>query len=121
MAPPTVVLSRTEVQQRYKEQLQNPEKYQCHLKSLTQNECTFKMSDAGMEYICVPFKRMFQRCLIPETKTVGGKKQRGERWVNIEITNATTNERRRESHQSEIERFLAAEKESYKWYETQEG
>lgn len=41
--------------------------------------------------------------------------------MNIEITNATTNERRREQHQNEIERFLAAEKESYKWYETQEG
>lgn len=117
MAPPTPILTRADVQQLYAEQLNNPEKYQCLLKQLTQNECTYRMLDNGMEYICVPFKRLFQRCLVPVTKTVNGKKQKSEAWVNIEITDAKTNDGRRKRYGSEMERFREAEKEAFKWLE----
>lgn len=115
MSPPVPVFTRADVQHQFAEQLSNPEKYQCHLKLLTQNECTYKILNEGLEYICVPFKRVFQRCLIPEVRTVNGKKQHLERWVNIEITDAKTNDSRGKKYGPDIEKFLAAEKETYKW------
>lgn len=117
MAPPVVVHSRAEVQLQFAEQLKNPEKYKCQLKSLTQNECTYKILEEGYEFVCLPFKRVFQRCLVPETKTINGKKHHGERWINIEVTDAQTNNIRRVKYGPDIEKFLQVEKETYKWLE----
>lgn len=117
MAPPVVVHSRAEVQHQFAEQLNNPQKYQCHLKLLVQNECTYKILEEGYEFVCLPFKRVFQRCLVPEVKTINGKKERSERWINIEVTDAQTNKSRRSKYGSDIEKFLAVEKETYKWLE----
>lgn len=72
MAPPTKILGY-DVQQRMLERSQ-----ECALKSLTQNECAFN----GHEYVCVPFKRLFQQCVM-----------RDGRRLNIEVTNEATNGR----------------------------
>lgn len=120
MSPPTPVLTRAQAHQLYAKQLDNPVKYNCTLKSLTQNECTFRVSpDSAVvqETICLPFKRIFQRCLVPYVKTVRGKKERGERWVNIEITDSSTNENIREKYGDEVKRFLRAEQDLVKWME----
>ncbi|KAF8004540.1 inner membrane protease subunit SOM1 [Metschnikowia aff. pulcherrima] len=121
MSPPTPVRTWPEVQSIYKEQLSNPQKYQCSLKSLTQLECTFKISPSNsvMETICIPFKRTFQRCLQPYTKVVDGKKVKGERWINIETTNPQTNEPIKTKYNDEILRFLRAEIDLAKWLEGQ--
>lgn len=119
MAPPTLVHSRAEIQRQYHDQLTNPEKYQCSLKSLIQNECTFRvLENRVQETICIPFKRIFQRCLLPYTETVEGKKKSGLRWINIETTDWDTNETlRRESYGAEVQKFLAAETDLRKWLE----
>lgn len=117
MSPPTPVLNGSEIRKLYSEQLGNPEKYNCSLKSLAQNECTFVVSSDSsviQETICIPFKRLFQRCLVPHTKTVNGKKHVGERWINIEVTTAETNDQRAK-YGSEVERFLQAEQELTNW------
>lgn len=121
MAPPTPVRSRAEIQSIYKEQLNNPEKYKCTLKSLLQLECTFKISPTNsvLETICIPFKRIFQRCLQPYTHVVNGKKVRSERWVNIEVTTLHTNDANQNKHSVEIQRFLQAEVDLAKWLENQ--
>lgn len=118
MAPPTLVHTRADIHSQYREQLANPEKHKCLLKSLVQNECTFRINDTStVETICIPFKRVFQRCLVSMPETRNGKKQIRDRWVNIEITDEHTNERLRKSYSSEIERFYNAEKEAYKFLE----
>ncbi|OBA18944.1 hypothetical protein METBIDRAFT_47459 [Metschnikowia bicuspidata var. bicuspidata NRRL YB-4993] len=121
MSPPTPVRTRAEMHSIYKEQLTNPGKYQCTLKSLSQLECTFKISPTNsvLETICIPFKRVFQRCLQPYTRVVDGKKQRGERWINIEVTDLETNDGIRSKHTDEIQRFLKAEVDLAKWLESQ--
>lgn len=116
MSPPTPVLSRAEMRQIYSDQLNNPEKYECSLKSLSQNECTFLVSpDSSViqQTICIPFKRIFQRCLVPYGRTVDGNKQ-SEKWINIEITDLTTNDQRAK-YGAEVEKFLNAEQELTKW------
>lgn len=121
MSPPTPVRTWSEVQSIYKEQLNNPEKYQCTLKSLSQLECTFRISPTNsvLETICIPFKRIFQRCLQPYVKVLDGKKVKGERWINIEVTNVQTNDPIKVKHGDEIQRFLQAEVDLAKWLESQ--
>lgn len=121
MSPPTPVLNAAQAHRLYADQLDHPNEYSCSLKSLTQNECTFIVSPESsvvQETICIPFKRIFQRCLVPYVKTVRGKKEKGERWVNIEITDAATNENIREKYGAEVKRFLRAEQDLVKWMET---
>lgn len=94
MAPPTPVYTKEEVQSQYNGILNNLSKYNCHLKSITQHECTFKLSEDKKypsEFICLPFKRLFQRCLIKAEVKENGKKQAMERWINIEVTDLETN------------------------------
>lgn len=121
MSPPTPVLTGLQAHRLYAKQLDNPNDYNCTLKSLTQNECTFRVSpDSAVvqETICIPFKRIFQRCLVPYVTTVKGKKEKGERWVNIEITDSSTNKNVRDKHGDEVKRFLRAEQDLVKWMET---
>lgn len=121
MSPPTPVRTREDVRRQYRDQLENPERYQCVLKSLSQLECTFKISENNsvQETICVPFKRLFQRCLDPYTITKDGKKINGKRWINIEITDSSTNDSVNAAHGAEIQRFLQAEIDLAKWMELQ--
>ncbi|KAK6455381.1 mitochondrial export protein Som1-domain-containing protein [Scheffersomyces xylosifermentans] len=94
MAPPIPVFSRSEISSKYREQLRNPDKYKCQLKSLTQHECTFKTSpdrSSPPEIICLPFKRLFQRCMVPTTIKENGKKRVVQRFINIEVTDSQTN------------------------------
>lgn len=121
MSPPTPVLAGTEVRRIYSEQLNNPEKFECSLKSLSQNECTFVVSpDSSViqQTICIPFKRLFQRCLVPYVRTVDGKKHTGRKWINIEVTDLATNDQRAK-YGSEVERFLTAEQELTRWMQNQ--
>lgn len=90
MSPPVPVYSRAEIERRY-QALDNPEKYNCLLKSITQHECTFRFVDDQQEVICLPFKRLFQRCLLPHTIKTNGKVTQVDRWTNIEITDIETN------------------------------
>ncbi|RCK63120.1 hypothetical protein Cantr_09741 [Candida viswanathii] len=128
MAPPVPVYSVGEIQSQYKAQLANPEKYQCQLKSITQHECTFRPStirandpSTPPEIICLPFKRIFQRCLIPvTTKDEAGRKTRSEKWINIEITNEKTNHDLVEpesKYSKDVMDFLDAEREFKKFME----
>lgn len=116
MAPPVPVYSAGDIRQRYKEQLENLAKYKCHLKSLTQHECTFKAgTDATLpQIICLPFKRLFQRCLIPTVEQKDGKKHRSEKWINIEVTKESTNQDlldEKSKYYNYVQDFLAAERE----------
>lgn len=73
MAPPTPILT-TEQILREKERVESlRERNRCQLRSLTQHLCHFE--DTG-EYVCLPFKRVFEQCL-------------GRR---LEVTDATTND-----------------------------
>lgn len=119
MSPPTPVFSRRRIQERYKAQLNDPDTYKCSLKSLVQQECTFKLlseESRVVETICIPFKRLFQRCLLPHTRVVNGRKIAEERWVNIEVTLAETNDAARKSFR-ELDKFMDAEVELKKWFE----
>lgn len=75
MAPPTPVYSKDEVLRVFELDKLVDEK-QCELKSLTQFECGF----SGGLSECVPFKRVFQDCVLRN-----GQRQR------IEITGSWTN------------------------------
>ncbi|KAI5962254.1 uncharacterized protein KGF55_003330 [Candida pseudojiufengensis] len=124
MAPPVPVYTSDEIKLQYEEQLHNPQKYQCHLKSITQHECTFKPSTykSSPEIICLPFKRIFQRCLVPTTQIVNGKKQRIERWQNIEITDEHGNRDLMDpesKYYKHVKEFLSAEKEFRELTETE--
>ncbi|AMD20173.1 HCR023Wp [Eremothecium sinecaudum] len=69
MAPPTPIMNATEV-----EPLLSIAR-NCYLSSLVQNECYFN----GYDYTCVPFKRLFQECIVHKKK------------VRIEVTTSDTN------------------------------
>lgn len=119
MSPPTPVLTRSEIRRLYSDQLNNPQEYQCTLKSLSQNECTFIVSPNSsviQQTLCIPFKRIFQRCLVPYIRVVDGKKCSGKRWINIEITDDETNDQKTK-YGAEVEQFLKAEQELTKWME----
>lgn len=116
MAPPTPVYTRSDIFSVYNDQLENPEKYQCHLKSITQHECTFKVSHDRSnppEIICLPFKRIFQRCLYPTITKENGRKKRIEKWINIEITDPDSNRDLLEfpKYTKDVKDFLNADKE----------
>lgn len=116
MAPPAPVYNRSEIRGRYADQLNNPEKYRCQLKELTQHECTFRVAPdrkLAPEIICLPFKRVFQRCLFPYVANDNGKKVKGEKWVNIEVTSSDTNSDllTRPRYGKDVQDFLGAEKE----------
>ncbi|CAK7900515.1 hypothetical protein CAAN1_23S01684 [[Candida] anglica] len=121
MAPPTLVHSRAEIWNRYREQFSDPEKYQCHLKSITQHECTFQVSkNKPPEIICLPFKRIFQRCLENTiTKDKSGNKIKSQKWVNFEVTDESTNQdlMSEEKYGKDVNDFLSAEKELRKLME----
>ncbi|KAK6204488.1 mitochondrial export protein Som1-domain-containing protein [Scheffersomyces amazonensis] len=125
MAPPIPVYTNTEIRTRYKAQLNNPEKYNCELRSLVQHECTFKTfpNDRSKppEIICLPFKRIFQRCLIPQITKENGKKIHINKWVNIEITSSETNKLKVDQSTSKfdinVQEFLNAEKDFRKLME----
>lgn len=115
MAPPIPVLSREEIQHRYRLVLADPKKYLCKLKSLTQHECTFKSNGQGKpETICLPFKRVFQRCLVADNP-----KKKTSKWIDIEITDETTNSdlMREERYSDVVTEFLNAEKDMKQWIE----
>lgn len=60
MAPPTPILIPEQIS-REKERIQTlKNKKKCELKSLTQHLCH---AEAPGEYVCVPFKRVFEKCL----------------------------------------------------------
>lgn len=116
MAPPAPVYNKLEIRSRYDEQLNDPEKYHCQLREITQHECTFRVAPdrkLAPEIICLPFKRVFQRCLFPYVANDNGKKVRGEKWVNIEVTTAETNSdlMARPRYGKDVQDFLGAEKE----------
>ena len=125
MAPAIPVLTRAQMELKYGEQLANPEKFNCQLKSLTQHECTFKTlpledtlnDEVVPEIICLPFKRVFQRCLIKEMAKVDGKKQVVEKWVNIEITDADTNKDllQETKYSDVVHDFLSVNQDFKKW------
>lgn len=120
MSPPTPVRDRSEINLLYRKQLSDPKKYECSLKSLTQLECTFRISPTSstvQETICIPFKRVFQRCRQDFTKREYGKKVSATRWINIEVTNFDSNDSIKQSHGEEVQRFLQAEKDLVKWME----
>lgn len=121
MSPPTPVFSRSEIQSRYKQQLKNPKDFNCSIKSLVQSECTFKLSQENsrvQETICVPFKRVFQRCLIPQIQRKNGQKVIVKRWINIEITLENTNNELKGKYSEELLQFMKADVELKKWMET---
>ncbi|ODV77837.1 uncharacterized protein CANTADRAFT_40094, partial [Suhomyces tanzawaensis NRRL Y-17324] len=114
MAPPVPVYNHNEIRSRFREQLENPAKYECQLKSLTQHECTFRtFADRSRppEFICLPFKRIFQRCLVPSIVKENGKKKHVDKWVNIEVTNSDTNRDlfQDKKYKSVVAEFLSAE------------
>lgn len=60
MAPPTPILTPEEVL-REKERVRTlKKKDKCELKSLTQHLCH---AEEPGKYVCVPFKRVFEKCL----------------------------------------------------------
>lgn len=116
MAPPVPVFNSIEISAKYKDQINNPEKYQCELKSLTQHECTFKVfEDSPPEIICLPFKRIFLRCLLKEKR----KHETIERWINIEVTDKNTNADlfSQEKYKPIVAEFLNTEREFRKMME----
>lgn len=124
MAPPTPVFDRFEIWSKYHDQLTGPES-NCQLKSITQNECTFKIPNPGLkpQAICVPFKRIFQRCLVTTTNVVNGKKTKGQKWINIEITDDLTNQAllKDPNYEITVKDFLQAEKETRHMLEMESG
>lgn len=125
MAPPTPVYSRAAILSKQQEILLNPDKYNCQLKSLTQHVCTFKVPQTKgrpMETLCLPFKRIFQRCLVPNVTTENGRKVQKQVWTNIEITDATTNSDMVQDNKiygKDVTDFLNAEVELKRFMESQ--
>lgn len=122
MAPPTLVHTRNEVFRQYDETLRNPNLHDCQLKSISQHECTFKVSEnSPPEIICLPFKRIFQRCIETaiEKDKITGKKVKVDKWVNIEVTSAETNQDllTEARFREDVQDFCMAEKELKKLME----
>ncbi|CUM66375.1 uncharacterized protein PRCAT00004039001 [Priceomyces carsonii] len=124
MAPPAPVFNLSDIQLQYDSQLRDPSNYKCHLMSLTQHECTFKVHPENREIppeiICLPFKRLFQRCLVQLIVQEEGKKAKTEKWINIEITDADTNRIMSDGRKygREVRDFLSADEELKKLLES---
>jgi hypothetical protein len=72
MAPPTPILNRQEIEQKFKDKLTN-----CSIKTLKQFECF----NEQQEIICIPFLRTFKQCLLTGTN----------KKILIETTTSQTN------------------------------
>lgn len=128
MAPPTPVYSRVEIRSMYKKYLDDPKKYQCKLKLITQHECTFKINTVDRsqppEIICLPFKRIFQHCLIQKMVKENNKKKSVDKWVNFEVTDLETNSDMTEDspkYGDDVREFLNADKSLRKLMEIETG
>lgn len=116
MAPPTPVYTAREIRQQYAEILAAPVEHECLLRSITQHECTFRVSPDSFtphKIICLPFKRLFQRCLVPTVATIDGKKVRFDNWTNIEVTDEHTNRDLfdQSRYGDDVKEFMAADRE----------
>ncbi|KAG7194839.1 uncharacterized protein KQ657_003941 [Scheffersomyces spartinae] len=114
MAPPTPVYSKAEIAKRYAKILETPEEHECTLMLLTQYECTFKIDSERRQapkILCMPFKRLFQRCQITVMEKVDGHKVQTKKWINIEVTDETTNEElfKNEEYRDQVAEFKGAE------------
>lgn len=124
MAPPTPVYRRSDIFRKYGEQLNDPQKYDCELKSLVQHECTFKLSqelNKSPGIICLPFKRLFQKCLKEPKKALQGKENQENDWITIEVTDLNTNRNFLKNTQNStiINEFLNADKELQRFMESE--
>lgn len=122
MAPPIPVYNRSEVRHQYRKQLELPAEYECSLRSITQHECTFRAFEDRSrrpEILCLPFKRVFQRCLVPQMVKEDGHKTMVKRWVNIEVTDASTNRSlvQGTTYKDEVRDFMNAERDFRKLME----
>ncbi|KAF5210038.1 hypothetical protein E0198_002897 [Clavispora lusitaniae] len=120
MSPPTPVLSRAEVFARILKNSYDPLNTTARSadfpkRAVIRFQVFSPDSSTVQETICIPFKRLFQRCLVPYAKKVNGKKETASRWVNIEITDAETNEPVRAKYGEEVKRFLEAEQDLVRW------
>jgi inner membrane protease subunit SOM1 len=86
MAPPTPILTKEDINKVF-EWDKRVDPSTCVLKSITQFNCSF---DGGL-VTCVPFKRLFNECVVK------GKKRR----IAVEITDVNTN-----TSESEVMKFL---------------
>ena len=114
MAPPTPVYSKTEIAKRYGKQLENLEEHKCTLMLLTQYECTFKIDSErrqAPEILCMPFKRLFQRCQITVMEKIDGHKTQTSKWINIEVTDEDTNAElfKNDKYRDQVGEFRSAE------------
>ncbi|CAI4397519.1 BGN_3a_G0013760.mRNA.1.CDS.1 [Saccharomyces cerevisiae] len=73
MAPPTTIRTRD---QALAPLATLDSQTNCRLKELVQWECQFK----GAEYVCSPFKRLFEHCIAPDKSA-----------TNYEVTDTYTN------------------------------
>ncbi|CCE73274.1 Piso0_000305 [Millerozyma farinosa CBS 7064] len=124
MAPPTPVYRRSDIFRKYGEQLNDPQKYDCELKSIVQHECTFKLSqesDKSPDIICLPFKRVFQKCLKEPKKALQGKETQDNDWITIEVTDSNTNRNFFKNTQNStiINEFLNTDKELQRFMESE--
>lgn len=124
MAPPTPVYRRSDIFRKYGEQLNDPQKYDCELKSLVQHECTFKLSqdlNKSPDIICLPFKRVFQKCLKEPKRALQGKEIQDNDWITIEVTDLNTNRNFLKNTQNStiINEFLNADKELQRFMESE--
>ncbi|ODQ77366.1 hypothetical protein BABINDRAFT_163621 [Babjeviella inositovora NRRL Y-12698] len=138
MAPSTPVYSRAEILNTFhiSDSTFVLDDKDCTLFSLTQNECTILPGEKGSpaSVICLPFKRMFKRCLLNSPKQavqladgIYGQKSKNrfrqdteaQKYVIIEITSAETNSvaKLRAQYGELLESFLKAEKELRRQYE----
>lgn len=126
MAPPTPVYTRAEIESQYSHIFNNLARYECHLKSITQHECTFKLSEDNSypsEIICLPFKRLFQRCLEKTIVKENGKKKPIDKWINIEVTDPDTNRDMLEDpkYAKDVRDFRKAEHELHEWMNSEDS
>ncbi|QLG74421.1 hypothetical protein HG535_0G03040 [Zygotorulaspora mrakii] len=98
MAPPTPILCKDQIQGEH-QKLVRDSKF-CSLKSLTQYQCNIT-AYSPEEYICVPFKRLFEECITANKTNKrsfdNGKSQKQQK-VNpglvtkrVELTSRNTN------------------------------
>lgn len=124
MAPALPIYSREEIEKMYpKSEGFNRVPDNCHLYNLFQNECTYD----GNKVICLPFKRVFMRCLEYKSNEYSGYKIQGKNsrrsgentdlddkleeiervYRNVEITSRKDN--KVESEDPQIREFLEAD------------
>ncbi|AQZ18487.1 SOM1 (YEL059C-A) [Zygosaccharomyces parabailii] len=80
MAPPTPILTNEQIIREREKVESLRRRNKCQLRSLTQHLCHF---EDNREYVCIPFKRVFQQCVghaleVTEAATNGALKERDE-------------------------------------------